>query len=122
MYYELERGGLPDGMHDLRYEMGDLEGSSVAPDELDVGERQAIAIAEERGVILLTDDLAARKAAIERGIEVHGSIGVIAFGVAQGKIQKEEAASRMRALQHETSLFITEGVVEQGIKLLNETE
>ena len=119
---ELDRGGLPDGMHDLSYEMFDIENPSVAPDELDTGERQAIAIAEERGMILLTDDLAARKAATERGIEVHGSIGVIAFGYAQGKIQRQEAASRMRALQHETSLFITEGVVEQRIKLLKETE
>jgi len=73
-------------------------------------------------LILLTDDLTARKAAIERGIEVHASIGVIASGFAQGKIQRQEAASRMRALQHETNLFITEGVVEQGIKLLDVTE
>ena len=109
-------------MHELSYETGDIEDPSVSPDELDIGEHHAIAIAEERGLILLTDDLAARKAAIERGIEVHGSIGVIAFGFAQGKIRKQEASSRMRALQHETSLFITEGVVEQGIKLLNNTE
>ena len=73
-------------MHELSYETGDIEDPSVSPDELDIGEHHAIAIAEERGLILLTDDLAARKAAIERGIEVHGSIGVIAFGFAQGNI------------------------------------
>lgn len=119
---EIDRGGLPDGMHDLSYEIIEIEDASVAPDKLDVGERQAVTLADERGLILLTDDLAARKAAIEREIEVHGSIGVIAFGFGQGKIHRQEAASRMRALQHETSLFITEGVVEEGIKLLNETE
>ncbi|GAD51758.1 hypothetical protein MBEHAL_0518 [Halarchaeum acidiphilum MH1-52-1] len=32
----------------------------------------------------------------------------------------DEAASRMRALQRETSLFVTEAVVERGIRTLDE--
>jgi len=39
VFDELDRGGLPDGMHDLSYEMIDIEDPSVAPDDMDVGER-----------------------------------------------------------------------------------
>jgi predicted nucleic acid-binding protein len=72
------------------------------------------------GVVLLTDDLAAREAASDAGVEVHGSIGVIAFGYGRGLLDRHEAASRMRALQRETSLFVTEAVVERGIRMLDE--
>jgi len=35
-------------------------------------------------------------------------------------LDRDEAASRMRALQRETSLFVTESVVERGIQMLDE--
>jgi hypothetical protein len=35
-------------------------------------------------------------------------------------LDKDEAASRMRALQRETSLFVTQAVVERGIRMLDE--
>jgi predicted nucleic acid-binding protein len=72
------------------------------------------------GVVLLTDNLAAREAASDAGVEVHGSIGVIALGYGCGVIDRDEAASRMRALQRERSLFVTEAVVERGIQMLDE--
>jgi len=33
---------------------------------------------------------------------------------------RDEAASLMRALQRETSLFVTDAVVERGIRMLDE--
>ena len=45
--------------------------------ELDPGETAALAIANIRDAILLTDDLAAHDAATSLGVEVHGSIGII---------------------------------------------
>ncbi len=54
------------------------------------------------------------------GVEVHGSIGVIALGYSRGLLGRKEAASLMRALQRETSLFVTEAVVERGIRMLDE--
>jgi predicted nucleic acid-binding protein len=78
------------------------------------------AVAKERGVVLLTDDLAARETASDAGVEVRGSIGVIALGYGRGLLDRDEAASRMRALQRETSLFVTEAVVERGIQMLDE--
>jgi predicted nucleic acid-binding protein len=120
VYEEVDVGGVPDGLADLSYERVAADESRIGAEELDAGERAAIAVAEERGVVLLTDDLAAREAASDADVEVHGSIGVIALGYDRGLLDRDEAASRMRALQRETSLFVTEAVVERGIRILDE--
>ena len=120
VYKEVEAGGVPDELADLSYERVEADESQVGAEELDAGERAAIAAAEQRGIVLLTDDLAARQAASDTGVEVHGSIGIIALGFGRGLLDRDEAASRMRALQRETSLFVTEAVVERGIRMLDE--
>lgn len=119
VYEEIEAGGIPDDLADISYETVSTEERNVDVADLDAGERAAIAVAKERGIILLTDDLAARKAASDTGIGVHGSIGIIALGYGRGLLDKDEAASRMRTLHRETSLFVTEAVVERGIRLLD---
>jgi len=117
VYEELQHSGVPDGFADVSYTLVEASIQSDT-DQLDPGERAAIAVANSRDAVLLTDDLEARKSASERGIEVHGSIGIIALGYTQGRIEKSEAASLMRSLQSETSLFVTDAVVERGIRLL----
>jgi predicted nucleic acid-binding protein len=117
---EVEAGGVPGELADLSYELVESDESQVSGEKLDAGERAAIAVAEEQGVALLTDDFAAREAASDAGVEVHGSIGVIALGYGRGLLDRDEAASLMRALQRETSLFVTEAVVERGIRMLDE--
>jgi predicted nucleic acid-binding protein len=84
VYKEVEAGGVPDELADLSYELVEADESQVGTEELDAGERAAIAVAGERGIVLLTDDLAAREAASDAGVEVHGSIGVVALGYARG--------------------------------------
>jgi len=120
VYEEIERGGVPDGFSDLSYELVEADKNRVKAEELDDGERAALAVTKERELVLLTDDLAARKEAADAGVEVHGSIGVIALSYARGLLDRDEAASLMRALQRETSLFVTEAVVERGIQMLDE--
>ena len=120
VYEEVDNGGVPDGLPDLSYELVEADESRVETGELDAGERAAIAVAEERGVVLLTDDLAARDATSDTGVEVRGSIGIVALGYGRGLLDRNEAASRMRALQRETSLFVTEAVVERGVQMLDE--
>jgi len=120
VYTEVEVGGVPDGLADLSYELVEADASRAGDGELDAGERAAISVAEEQKVVLLTDDLAAREAASDADIEVRGSIGVIALGYGRGLLDRDEAASRMRALQRDTSLFVTEAVVERGIQMLDE--
>ena len=119
VYKEVEAGGVPDELADLSYERVEADESRVGTEELDAGERAAIAVAEERGIVLLTDDLAARRTASAVGLEVQGSIGIIALGCGRGLLDRDEAASSMRALQRETSLFVTDAVVERGIRMLD---
>jgi predicted nucleic acid-binding protein len=107
-------------LSDLSYEFTEVDESRIGAEELGAGERAAIAVAEEQSVVLLTDDLAARKAVSDADIEVRGSIGIIALGYGRGLLDRHEMASRMRALQRETSLFVTEAVVERGIQMLDE--
>jgi predicted nucleic acid-binding protein len=120
VYEEVEAGGVPDSLSDLSYELVEADESRVGAEELDAGERAAIAVAEERGIVLLTDDLAARRTASAVGLEVHDSIGIIALGCGRGLLDRDEAASSMRALQRETSLFVTDAVVERGIRMLDD--
>jgi len=120
VYEEIEAGGVPDGRAELSYELVEADESPVGAAKLDAGERAAIAVATDRAVVLLTDDLAAREVASDAGVEVRGSIGVIALGFGRGLLDRDEAAARMRALQRETSLFVTETVVERGIQMLDE--
>lgn len=120
VYREVEVGGVPAGLPDLSYRLVDPEVDGNRTEKLDPGERAALAVARDRDAVLLTDDLAARDAAADLGVEVHGSIGTIAFGYAQGLLDRVEAATLMRALQRETSLYVTETVVEQGIARLDE--
>jgi len=120
VYQELEAGGVPNGFQELSYDLVHASENRMQSEQLDAGERAALAVSAERGAVLLTDDLAAREVAIDRGVEVHGSIGIIALGYGRGLITRTEAASRMRALQRETTLFVSEAVVERGIRLLDE--
>lgn len=123
VYEELTAGGLPTGFASLETVQVPADTQSIGNHqrELDSGETAALAIANTRDAILLTDDLAARDAATSLGVEVHGSIGIIARGYAEGYLNQAEAAELMRALQHETSLFLTDAVVEQGIALLKDS-
>jgi hypothetical protein len=54
VYEEVEAGGVPDVLSDLSYEPVEADGSRVVTEELGAGERAAIAVAEQRGIVLLT--------------------------------------------------------------------
>lgn len=117
---ELDAGGVPDELADIPHELVAAEEGAVVPDDdLDAGETAALAIAIERDAVLLTDDLEARRAAKVVDIEVHGSVGVMVLAYTRGEVDRQTAVDRMRALQTDTSLFVTDAVIEQGIELLD---
>lgn len=116
VYTEVEIGGIPAELKEINYKKA--EADVQRPVELDIGEEAAIKIARERDSILLTDDMEARDEAKDRGIKVHGSVGVIALGYTTGQISLEEAKKRMRKLQEESNLFVTDAIIEQGINKL----
>jgi len=119
VYEELEAGTVPSAFDYIEYELVEAEETELTVD-LDPGEIAALAVATERSAVLLTDDLAARDAAEDITVEVHGSIGVIVLAYTRGELTKSNAAELMRALQTETSLFVTDAVVERGVSLLDE--
>ncbi|WP_254533434.1 nucleic acid-binding protein [Natrinema gelatinilyticum] len=120
VYEELEAGTVPSALTSIEYENVEAEMAEFAVD-LDPGETAALAVASEHSAVPLTDDLAARDAAEDLDVEVHGSIGVIVLGYTREELTKSKAIELMRALQTETSLFVTEAVVERGIGLLEES-
>ncbi|ELZ15676.1 hypothetical protein [Natrinema limicola] len=119
VYEELKAGTVPPALSNLEYELVEADPTELTVNlNLDPGETAALAVASDRSAVLLTDDLEARDAANDLSIEVHGSIGVIVLAYHRDQLTKSKAAELMRALQTETSLFITDSVVEQGISLL----
>ncbi len=116
VYEELKAGTVPPALSNLEYELVEADMTELTGDlNLDPGETVALEVASERSAILLTDYLEARDAANDLSIEVHGSIGVIVLAYQREQLTKSKAAELMRALQTETSLFITDSVIEQGV-------
>jgi predicted nucleic acid-binding protein len=122
VYAEIEAGDVPSGLEKVSDELVDVDEEQKETVDQDAGERAAIAVAKERDVVLLTDDLAARESASNDGVDVHGSIGIIALAHARGFLDADEAATLMRSLQRETSLFVTDAVIDRGIELLDDTQ
>lgn len=83
------------------------------------GEIDCIYIAHENfPCIFLTDDLTARITAEKLSIEVHGTVGIIAYAVRQKWLSIPKAEESLNLLYHRSSLFITYAIIESAIKRL----
>ncbi|MGC9399482.1 MAG: hypothetical protein ACP5HM_10150 [Anaerolineae bacterium] len=69
------------------------------PQRLHSGEASCLAIAKQRGWILLTDDQAARKQAIRMNIQVSGSIGCLVMAVERQILTLAQANHWLNVLQ-----------------------
>lgn len=118
VYSELEAGDVPAELDQIEFTVVEAETDTIEPGGLDPGETAALAVARDRNAVLLTDDLDARERAASAGIEVHGTVGIIALAYRRGRLEKDEAKSLMRQLQHETRLYVTSAVIERGIEML----
>jgi len=61
------------------------------PSRLHLGEASCLAIAQQRGWILLTDDKAAREEAARRRVPISGSVGCLVLAVERGLCTLEQA-------------------------------
>ena len=87
---------------------------------LELGECEAIALAKQENINgFFTDDLNAREAAKEVGLEAHGSMGIITRAFREGTITKDEAIEFVKKLHGESSLFITSDLVREIISQIN---
>jgi len=86
--------------------------------ELGAGEAEAIALARLlKADWLLTDDAEARVIAQLIGLEVHGSLGVILWGAATGRLAEAEASDALNRLRR-SSLWISTTVFEEARRAL----
>ncbi|NPV28478.1 MAG: DUF3368 domain-containing protein [Firmicutes bacterium] len=85
---------------------------------LHVGEAEAIALARQiRADWLVTDDAAARLFAQTLGIEVHGSLGIVLWAAATGRLNCPEAEAMLDRLAR-SSLWLSPRVLAEAKKAL----
>ena len=88
---------------------------------LQAGERESLFLCSQLAVpVLLTDDLAVRRAAKSLGLTPVGSLGVIARAHRVGRISREAAELHLRDLYSVSSLFVTQTIVDLAIERLGE--
>ena len=78
------------------------------------GEAEAIALAREaRADWLLTDDAAARLLAQSLGLEVHGSLGIVLWSAAVGRVNRADTEATLERLA-QSSLWISSRVLREA--------
>lgn len=98
----------------------ELEAVAVAL-SLHTGEWEAIRVAlEHPDSVLLTDDTAARLAAGNLGIRVHGTIGVLVRSVRQGLRTKIAILDILRSIPTSSTLHLKRSLLEAVIKQVEE--
>ncbi len=89
---------------------------------LDLGEQATLTLMQTYPqAIFLTDDAAARLAAVTFGYQVHGSIGILIRAIRRRQRTREEILTLLRALPTRSTLHIRAGLLQDIIALL-ETE
>jgi predicted nucleic acid-binding protein len=88
-------------------------------EKLQTGERESLLLCARLAVpVLLTDDLAVRRAAKELGLTPVGSLGVVARAHRMGRISTDAAERLLRQLYTVSSLYVTPVIVELAIERL----
>jgi predicted nucleic acid-binding protein len=86
---------------------------------LQAGERESLLLSSKLGVpVLLTDDLAVRRAAKVLGLTPVGSLGIIARAHQMGLLTVDTAERHLRELYTVSSLFVTQTIVDLAIERL----
>lgn len=84
-------------------------------DEIDLGEAEAIVLAQQvQADWLLTDDGRARRFAETQGLEVHGSIGVLLWATANHHITTCDEAHQLLNSLSKSSLWVSENVLQKA--------
>lgn len=90
---------------------------------LQKGETDCIHLALEMiPCIFLTDDLNARRAAENIKLEVHGTVGLLAYALRQSWMTIEKAEDALNLLYYQSNLFITYTIIEEAIHTLRNSD
>jgi hypothetical protein len=86
---------------------------------IELGEAEAIALAEEHeGTLLIIDDRRGRDVADALHIKVTGTIGILLLAKSHGLISAVRPC--LIRLRDENGFFVTDAVLEQATRLANE--
>lgn len=86
----------------------------VASLSLDLGEQSALTLMQNYPhAILLTDDAAARLAAVTLGYQVYGTIGILIRSIRRSQKTKEEILAILRDLPNLSTLYIRPGLLRE---------
>jgi predicted nucleic acid-binding protein len=92
----------------------------VRANQIDGGEAEAIGLAlQEHANWLLTDDAQARQFAESTGLEVHGSIGILLWNVANENILDKALAFQLLDNLASSSLWISERVLHEARRAID---
>jgi predicted nucleic acid-binding protein len=81
---------------------------------LDEGEAQCLAVLEQKpGAMFLTDDAAARMAGRQIGVEVHGSIGILALSIRRGQRTAQQILQLLDELPKRSTLYVTQALLDR---------
>lgn len=95
---------------------------AIKSPSLDRGELDCLRLAlTMQPCVFLTDDLAARMVAEKLQIEVHGTVGLIAFAATRGWLAVATAQEGLRTLAQRSTLFITPEIIDEAIRRLKES-
>jgi len=99
----------------------DPEVGALAPMfSLGAGEVAALTLSRRRpSLIFLTDDMAARLAAVQLGVRAHGTLGVLLRSVRRGDIPKQEMMALLRSLPGRSSLYLRNDLLEEVVRELD---
>ncbi len=88
---------------------------------LHAGEVQALQIAQELDAdLLLTDDTAARLAARNLRVAVHGTLGILLRAIRRGQRTPKEILNVLHAVPVRSTLHIKRGLLDQVIRQVEE--
>ncbi len=116
----------PDALADQRLHRVDASAPvdpAVVPFGLDPGEAGALTHALARktndAVLLLCDELAARRACVQLSLQVVGSIGLIVEAFHAGRVDHAGARAALVALPARGRLHVTAALVERAVAALD---
>ena len=90
---------------------------SMITDDLDLGERAAIALAETvRADLLLIDEAAGRAEAKRRQLRVTGTLGVLRAGAEQGLVNVPDLLERLKATSFHLDETLLSAVFDRWLK------
>jgi len=86
---------------------------------LDAGEREALAIARsDPEALFITDDAAARIAAVQIGRKAHGTIGVLIRAVRRGQMRPADVLEVVEGIPRNSSLHVKLSLLQEVVARL----